>query len=170
VYSSGVTCTRRARVTLISDIKYHKENPGLSIHTHILDPSTYQTQTTLSYLVFAFFVTKYFDSGFEVYPSDTSIYISKDRKVFLVDDILIFSPNKDCCTHVCEYLTRHFTMNILCEPTTFLGLNITRDRIAKTITINDILAVYIGFLNDECQGKKDTFGSIISVFKGNLNK
>ena len=67
--------------------------------------------------------------GFKVCETDHSIYISKSKDTFLavyVDDILIFGRTKRNCELVFESLNRHFKMESLGEPRTFLGLNIHR--------------------------------------------
>src|SRR5271169_498060 len=67
--------------------------------------------------------------GFEALGSDSSIYYSGARKVFLavyVDDILIFGKSQQSCTEIYDLLARQFKMENLGPPKTFLGLNILR--------------------------------------------
>ena len=67
--------------------------------------------------------------GFKVLETDPSIYISDSKDVILavyVDDILIFGKTKRSCELVFQSLSKHFKMESLGEPCTFLGLNIHR--------------------------------------------
>jgi hypothetical protein len=77
--------------------------------------------------------------GFEPLSSDASIYYSTERQVFIavyVDDILVFGIDDAACNNVYEALAQQFNMQNLGYPTTFLGLNITRNLSESTITIN----------------------------------
>ena len=77
--------------------------------------------------------------GFEQLISDPCIFISRERRIIIavyVDDILIFGPDAQECQTVYDYLAQHFQMNNLSEPTTFLGLNVSRNWQKRTITIN----------------------------------
>jgi hypothetical protein len=76
--------------------------------------------------------------GFVALETDSSIYYSSISGVFLavyVDDILIFGPSKSICTNVFKQLRRHFKMENMDYPTTFLGLNIVRNQ-QGSISIN----------------------------------
>jgi transposase InsO family protein len=67
--------------------------------------------------------------GFEALVSDSSIYYSSIRMVFLavyVDDILIFGKSQQSCVEIYDLLARQFKMENLGPPKTFLGLNILR--------------------------------------------
>jgi transposase InsO family protein len=75
--------------------------------------------------------------GFEALGSDSSIYYSSTRKVFLavyVDDILIFGKSQQSCMEIYDLLARQFKMENLGPPKTFLGLNILRSN--GVISIN----------------------------------
>lgn len=88
------------------------------------------------YLLLCKTITNY---GFEQLISDQCIFISSERHIIIavyVDDILIISPDPQECQMVYDYLAQHFQMNNLSEPTTFLGLNVSRNWQKRTITIN----------------------------------
>jgi hypothetical protein len=76
--------------------------------------------------------------GFEPLESDTSIYYSPSFNALIavyVDDILIFSRSKSTSDEIFTLLRKHFSMQDLGYPQTFLGLNVVRNDDA-TITIN----------------------------------
>ena len=77
--------------------------------------------------------------GFEPLISDECIFISPNRRMIIlvyVDDVLIISSDQAQCQEVYNYLAQHFRMNNLGEPTTFLGMRITRDWNAHTISLD----------------------------------
>ena len=77
--------------------------------------------------------------GFVPCESDPCIHFSPERHMIIavyVDDILIFGDNSDQCVEVYTYLAQQFRLNNLEAPTTFLGLNISRDWNQHTITID----------------------------------
>src|SRR5436190_2131077 len=77
--------------------------------------------------------------GFKSCESDPSTYINIDKSIILsvyVDDILIFGHNQRSCETIFQQLSSQFKMQNLGPPKTFLGLNITRNASANTISIN----------------------------------
>jgi len=77
--------------------------------------------------------------GFKSCESDPSIYINIEKSIILsvyVDDILIFGLNQRSCETIFQQLSSQFKMQNLGPPKTFLGLNITRNASANTISIN----------------------------------
>ena len=79
--------------------------------------------------------------GFKSCESDPSIYINIEKSIILsvyVDDILIFGLNQRSCETIFQQLSSQFKMQNLGPPKTFLGLNITRNASANTISINQI--------------------------------
>jgi len=77
--------------------------------------------------------------GFIQLKSDECIFLSPERRMILlvyVDDILIIAPDSQQCQDVFNYLAQHFHMNNLGAPTTFLGINISRNWNSHTISLD----------------------------------
>jgi Reverse transcriptase (RNA-dependent DNA polymerase)/Integrase core domain/Pol polyprotein, beta-barrel domain len=106
--------------------------------------------------------------GFEPLPSDPSIYFSAEKGVFLavyVDDILIFGKNKQSCDDVYNYLSRHFKMEYIGPPTTFLGLNITRSYSGEYLAINQpghINRMLFSVSDDGCSRRIDASSTFVT--------
>jgi hypothetical protein len=65
--------------------------------------------------------------------------VSRRRKIIIavyIDDILVLSPDKAASTEVYNALRKHFKIENLGAPKTFLGLNIVRDWSMRSISIN----------------------------------
>jgi hypothetical protein len=74
-----------------------------------------------------------------VLKSDECIFLSPERRMIIlvyVDDILIIAPDHNLCQDVFNYLAQHFLMNNLGPPTTFLGINISRNWDSRTISLD----------------------------------
>ena len=91
--------------------------------------------------------------GFTATEADASLFVRhhKDHSVYLlvyVDDILIVSSSAESVKQVKEMLTSTFDLRDLGEASIFVGLEIERDRAARTLTIrqsrmtNDLVARY----------------------------
>jgi Reverse transcriptase (RNA-dependent DNA polymerase) len=77
--------------------------------------------------------------GFEMLKSDECVFISQERRMILlvyVDDILILGPDQSLCLKIYNYLAQHFMMNNLGPPTSFLGMNIVRNVIDRSLTLD----------------------------------
>ena len=91
--------------------------------------------------------------GFTATEADASLFVRyhKDHAVYLlvyVDDILIVSSSAESVKGVKDMLTSTFDLRDLGEASMFVGLEIQRDRAARTLTIrqsrmaNDLVARY----------------------------
>jgi len=82
--------------------------------------------------------TTIIELGFTPLETDPSIYFCPSQHILLavyVDDILIFGLTKESCQQVYNHLSKHFKMQNLGAPTSFLGLNIVRSQ-PHEISIN----------------------------------
>ena len=126
-----------------SDLEIYIQQPeGFVSHQHphkvlLLNKSLYGLKQAprIWYLLLC---TTIIELGFTPLETDSSIYFSPSQHVLLavyVDDILIFGTSKDSCHLIYNHLSKHFKMQNLGAPTSFLGLNIVRSH-PHEISIN----------------------------------
>ena len=74
--------------------------------------------------------------GFHRSTADSNLYISPDVLLLLwVDDILIFASTKAASARVKKQLSNQYQMKDLGSARTFIGIEISRDRRARQITL-----------------------------------
>lgn len=81
------------------------------------------------------------DSGFVSLDSDKCVYVYRQDSqlviiALFVDDLLLFSNSSDLMSRKKKELTNEFDMEDLGEARYFLGIEISRDRKARTVTIS----------------------------------
>jgi transposase InsO family protein len=77
--------------------------------------------------------------GFRRLESDHSVFLWKEGQVIVaayVDDLLIAGPNLEAIKTVKKELQRTYEMNDLGECSTFLNIRVTRDRVRRTIKLD----------------------------------
>jgi hypothetical protein len=111
--------------------------------------------------------------GFAPSPADPSLFtlINKTTNVYLlvyVDDILIAGADKAMVSNIKEELLTRFEGRDLGEITSFLGINITRDRQSRTIKIDQsgmIESIVQQFGLDEAKTKTTPLSPAIKLSK-----
>ena len=89
--------------------------------------------------------------------SDECIFTNKEKSLFMityVDDFLIASAKESDNMHILSTLQQQFKLKIIGEPVRFLGLKLTRDRKARTISLDlleytDDILIYMQM--DKCK-------------------
>jgi hypothetical protein len=85
-------------------------------------------------------ITNFFEEqGLKSLPADHSVFVNVERTLIIalyVDDILLFAHTVEEIKPLKQALSSAFEMKDLGEAKVILGVNIKRNRVTKTITID----------------------------------